>query len=133
VAVTRFMDEHGGGKPSLDLVVRLAWHFGISAKAALIRLHTADVLPTGALYDRLDGEIDESLHLGLAQAIGLTDKDDGVARAREHVPRVPSALGASPMAAFLAGKTDVAGLAGMVGCSVDEAQAAIDELLIWGH
>jgi Zn-dependent peptidase ImmA (M78 family) len=133
VAVTRFMDEHGGGKPSLDLVVRLAWHFGISAKAALIRLHTADVLPAGALYDRLDGEIDESLHLGLAQAIGLTDKDDGVARAREHVPRVPSALGASPMAAFLAGKTDVAGLAGMVGCSVDEAQAAIDELLIWGH
>jgi Zn-dependent peptidase ImmA (M78 family) len=132
-AVKRFMDEHGGGKPTLDLVVRLAWRFGISAKAALIRLHTADVLPTGSLFDRLDGEVEEGLHLVLARAIGLTDKADGIARAREEVPRVPAALGASPLAMFLAGRTDIAGLAQMSGCSVDEAQQAVDELLVWGH
>lgn len=132
-AVQRFMTEQEAGNASLDLVVRLAWRFGISAQAALIRLHTADVLPTGRLFDRLNGEIDEGLHLMLAHALGLTDKVDGVARAREQVPRVPSALAASPMAAFLAGRTDVAGLARMAGCSVAEAQSAIDELLIWGH
>lgn len=132
VAVTRFMDERGGGKVSLDVVVELAWRFGISAKAALIRLHTADLLATGTLFDRIDGEIEEGLHLMLAGSLGLTDKIDGVARAREEVPRVPAALGASPMAAFLAGKTDVDGLARMSGCSVAEAQEAIDALLVWG-
>jgi Zn-dependent peptidase ImmA (M78 family) len=131
-AVRRFIDEHEEGKVSLDLVVRLAWRFGISAKAALIRLHTADVLPTGSLYDRLDGEVDEGLHLLLAQALGLMDKADGIARAREEVPRIPAALGRSPMAMFLAGRTDVAGLARMSGCSVGDAQSAVDELLVWG-
>jgi len=131
-AVERFLDEDDGSKISLDLVVRLAARFGISAQAALIRLHTADLLPSSSLYTRLNGEIEEGLHLVLAHALGLTDKADGVARAREQVPRVPSALSASPMAAFLAGKTDVEGLARMSGCSVDEAQEAVDELLIWG-
>jgi Zn-dependent peptidase ImmA (M78 family) len=131
-AVLRYMDEHEGEKASLDVVVRLAARFGISAQAALIRLHTADVLPSGSLYNRLNGEIEEGLHLVLAHALGLTDKTDGVTRAREQVPRVPSALSASPMAAFLAGKTDVAGLAKMSGCSLAEAQDAVDELLIWG-
>jgi Zn-dependent peptidase ImmA (M78 family) len=131
-AVQRFVDGEEGGKVSLDLVVRLAALFGISAQAALIRLHTADVLPTGQLFDRLNGEIEEGLHLMLAHTLGLTDKADGIARAREQIPRVPSALGASPMAAFLAGKTDVAGLARMTGCSVAAAQEAVDELLVWG-
>ena len=131
-AVQRFMEERAGAKVSLDLVVRLAARFGISAQAALIRLHTADALPTGSLYNRLNDEIEEGMHLMLAGALGLTDKADGVARAREEVPRVPSALSASPMAAFLAGRTDVEGLAHMTGCSVAEAQGAVDELLVWG-
>lgn len=131
-AVLRFMDERDGQKVSLDLVVRLAARFGISAQAALIRLHTADVLPSGSLYNRLNGEIEEGLHLMLAAALGLTDKADGVARASEQTPRLPPALSGSPIAAYLAGQLDVDGLAKATGCSVTEAQAAIDELLVWG-
>ena len=132
VAVTRFMEERGEGKVSLDVVVQLAALFGISAKAALIRLHTAEVLPTGSLFDRIDGEIEEGLHLILAGSLGLTDRIDGVARAREQTPRIPTALGGSPVAAYLAGQLDVEGLARASGCTVAEAQAAIDELLVWG-
>jgi hypothetical protein len=126
------MDERDGEKVSLDLVVKLAAQFGISAQAALIRLHTAEVLPTGSLYNRINGEIEEGLHLVLAHALGLVDKADGVARAREQTPRIPRALGGSPIAAFLAGKLDLEGLAHASGYTVAEAQAAIDELLIWG-
>jgi Zn-dependent peptidase ImmA (M78 family) len=131
-AVERYMDERGGEKVSLDLVVKLAAQFGISAQVALIRLHTAEVLPTGSLYDRINGEIEEGLHLMLAHTLGLTDKFDGVARAREQTPRIPSALSGSPVAAYLAGQLDIDGLASATGWSVAEAQGAIDELLIWG-
>src|SRR5262249_1106306 len=126
-AVRRFMDEHDGDKVSLDLVVRLAARFGISAQAALIRPHTAALLPPRSPFDRLSGEIEESLHLVLAAALGSDDRVDGVARAREQVPRIPSALSASPIAVFLAGRTDIEGLARMSGCSVAAAQEAIDE------
>jgi Zn-dependent peptidase ImmA (M78 family) len=131
-AVTRFLDERGAEKVSLDLVVSLAARFGISAQAALIRLRTAEALPSGALYNRLNGEIEEGLHLVLAHALGLADKSDGVARAREQTPRLPSALSGSPIAAYLAGQLDIDGLAGASGCTVVEAQAAVDELLVWG-
>ena len=132
IAVTRFAEERGGGTVSLDLVVRLAALFGISAKAALIRLHTAGILPAGRLFERLDGEIEEGLHLMLAGSLGLADRVDGVARAREQTPRIPSALSGSPVAAYLAGQLDLEGLAHASGRTVGEAKAAVDELLIWG-
>jgi Zn-dependent peptidase ImmA (M78 family) len=131
-AVLRYVDEHPGETVTLDFVVALAAQFGISAQAALIRLRTAGVLPSGSLYAKLNGEIDEGLHLMLAHHHGLTDKDDGIARARHETPRMPPALRGSPLAAFLAGQIDVDGLARASGRTRAEAQAAVDELLIWG-
>jgi Zn-dependent peptidase ImmA (M78 family) len=132
-AVLREIGEREGEPVTLDFVVTLAARFGISAPAALIRLWTAGVLPSRRLYDKLNGEIQARLHLMRAHDLGLVDKADGIARAREHMPRIPPALGASPIAAFLAGKLDVDGLAAASGCSVDDAQAAVDELLVWGR
>jgi Zn-dependent peptidase ImmA (M78 family) len=131
-AVLAYVDEHAGEAISLDFVVQLAAAFGISAQAALIRLRTAGVVRSASLYDKLDGEIDEGLHLMLAHYHGLADKDDGIARARHETPRMPPALRGSPLAAFLAGQIDVDGLARASGRTRDEAQAAVDELLIWG-
>jgi Zn-dependent peptidase ImmA (M78 family) len=131
-AVLAYVDEHAGEVISLDFVVQLAAAFGISAQAALIRLRTAGVVRSASLYDKLDGEIDEGLHLMLAHYHGLADKDDGIARARHETPRMPPALRGSPLAAFLAGQIDVDGLARASGRTRDEAQAAVDELLIWG-
>jgi Zn-dependent peptidase ImmA (M78 family) len=131
-AVLRYVDERAAAPISLDVVVRLATRFGTSAQAALIRLRTAGVLSSGSLYDKLDGEISEGLHLMLAHHLGLADKDDGIARARQETPRMPAALRGSPLAAFLAGQIDVEDLARASGRTPAEAQAAVDELLIWG-
>jgi hypothetical protein len=133
IAVRGFMREHGDSKVTLDLVVTLAVRFGISAQAALIRLRTADILPSGSLYKRLNDEIEEGMHLMLAAALGLTDRVDGIARAREQMPRLPSALSGSPITAYLAGQLDMEGLAAASGCTVAEAKGAVDELLIWGN
>jgi Zn-dependent peptidase ImmA (M78 family) len=130
-AVLRYVDEHADETISLDFVVRLAAEFGISSQAALIRLRTAGVV-AAARHDKLQGEIEEGLHLMLAHHHGLTDKDDGISRAREQLPRIPPALRGSPLAAFLAGQIDIDGLARASGRSRDEAQAAVDELLVWG-
>jgi hypothetical protein len=131
-AVLRYVDEHTGEAISLDFVVQLAARFGISSQAALIRLRTAGVLPSGSLYDKLSAEIEEGLHLVLAHHHGLAEKDDGIAHARRETPRMPPALRGSPLAAFLAGQIDLDGLAHASGRTREETQAAVDELLIWG-
>jgi IrrE N-terminal-like domain len=131
-AVLRQLDERGGGAISLDFVVGLAARFGISAQAALIRLRTAEVLPGGRLYDKLNGEIADGLHLMLAQHLRLADRADGVAAARQETPRIPPAMRGSPVVAYLAGQIGIDDLARATGRSVEEAREAVDALLVWG-
>src|SRR3954468_20144484 len=96
-----------GRRLTLDEVVRLAAEYGVSAKAARIRLETADALRDSALAARLDAEIDEEgLHLGLAGWFGWHDLRDELAAV--SAPRLPPALRDTALGGVLAGELTVA-------------------------
>src|SRR3954464_5589487 len=107
-----------GRRLTLDEVVRLAAEYGVSAKAARIRLETADALRDRALAARLDAEIDgEGLHLGLAGWFGWHDLRDELSPLSP--PRVPPALRDSALGGVLAGDLTVAQAAARSGRSAE--------------
>jgi Zn-dependent peptidase ImmA (M78 family) len=116
-----------GRRLTLDEVVRLAAEYGVSAKAARIRLETSNALRDRALAARLDAEIDdEGLHLGLAGWFGWQDLRDGLAAASP--PRVPAALRDTALGGVLAGDLTVAQAAARSGRTADEMRRALVDL-----
>jgi Zn-dependent peptidase ImmA (M78 family) len=122
-AVRRWAD----GRPlGLTEVVRLAAEYGVSAKAARIRLETCGALTDRGLAARLDTEIDENLHFGLAGLLGLEDLSDTVATAA--IPRLPPALRFSPLGAVLAGELTVEQAAARAGHPPERLRRALAAL-----
>lgn len=80
---------------TLEDVVGMAAHFGVSASAALIRLQTAGLAPDAARCAALHAEIAEHLHLPLYVALGLAELEDGLAAAARSLPRIPAAFAGS--------------------------------------
>jgi Zn-dependent peptidase ImmA (M78 family) len=116
-----------GRRLTLDEVVRLAAEYGVSAKAARIRLETADALRDRALAARLDAEIDdEGLHLGLAGWFGWHDLRDELSALSP--PRVPPALRDTALGGVLAGDLTVAQAAARSGRSAGEMRRALSDL-----
>jgi Zn-dependent peptidase ImmA (M78 family) len=110
-AVRRLAHELEAGRVTLELVVRVATAFGLSAQAARIRLQSAGILRDRALALRLDDEIAQGLHATLAAALGLRDHDDELARAARHLPRLPDAARGTALAALLDGSASTAEVA----------------------
>src|SRR3954454_8953306 len=116
-----------GRRLTLDEVVRLAAEYGVSAKAARIRLETSEALRDRALAARLDAEIDEEgLHLGLAGWFGWQDLRDGLAAVSP--PRMPAALRETALGAVLAGDLSVAQAAARSGRTPAEMRRALADL-----
>ena len=113
---------------SLDDVVRLAAEYGVSAKMARIRLETAGALRDRRRAARLDAEIDDNLHLGLAGLLGLPAMTDRLAEAAAAMPRLPDALRASALGAVLAGDLTVEQAAARAGRSPEELRRALTGL-----
>ena len=114
-AVRRVAAELGARPVTLELVVRAAREFGLSAQAARIRLERAGVLRDRALIARLDTEIAAGLHTSLAGLLGLRDRDDSLARAARHLPRLPEAAHGSALEALLDGSASGVEVARAVG------------------
>jgi Zn-dependent peptidase ImmA (M78 family) len=113
-----------GRRLTLDEVVRLAAEYGVSAKAARIRLETSEALRDRALAARLDAEIDEEgLHLGLAGWFGWQDLRDGLAAVSP--PRMPAALRDTALGGVLAGDLTVTQAAARSGRTADEMRRAL--------
>jgi Zn-dependent peptidase ImmA (M78 family) len=117
------------GRPlGLDDVVRLAADYGVSAKMARIRLATCGALRDAGRAARLDEEIDENLHLGLAGLMRLGLVRDGLAEAAAAMPRLPAALRASPLGAVLAGDLTVEQAAARAGHPPERLRRALVDL-----
>jgi Zn-dependent peptidase ImmA (M78 family) len=116
-----------GRRLTLDEVVRLAAEYGVSAKAARIRLETSGALRDRALAGRLDAEIDEEgLHLGLAGWFGRHDLDDELSAV--SAPRLPPALRATALGGVLAGELTVARAAARAGCAPEQLRRALGRM-----
>jgi Zn-dependent peptidase ImmA (M78 family) len=113
-----------GRRITLEEVVALAAEYGVSAKAARIRLSTSEALRDRVLAARLDTEIDEEgLHLGLAGWFGWHDLRDGLSEASP--PRLPPALRETALGDILAGDISIAQGAARSGRSTDEMRRAV--------
>jgi Zn-dependent peptidase ImmA (M78 family) len=110
-----WLEETAPGPVTLENVVRLAAVHGVSAKMACIRIETAGALNDPPRRARLHREIDSGEHTRLAASLNLPEFRDGIAEAREALPRVPERLGGSPLFAYARGEISAADLAAGVG------------------
>lgn len=127
-------EEHVEGPATLEHVVRMAAHFGVSAPAARIALATAGVERDKAVLTRLDDEIREGEHLPLYAQLGLERLDDQLLRAGGDLPRLPGELEGTAFGDLLAGRCSVLEYADVTGRSVAEVedllrQTGLEELL----
>lgn len=115
----------------LEVVVRLASDFGISAPAALYRLTALRVLGDQARIRRLEREIEEDLHVALGRRFGLAERSDALAlTAAAGGTRLPAALRGSPLGRLFAGELSLEEAARAVGRPVAELAAALEALRI---
>ena len=127
-AVVAWAERRELGPVGLDDVVRLAAAFGMSAQAARIRLESAGLLRDRARCDRLDREIAGGQHTMLATYLRLHDLDDGIARARRDLPRLPPALEHNPLFAYAVGAMELEVAAELLERDPAELRAAAAEL-----
>lgn len=121
-AVRRF----AAGRPvTLELVVRSATTFGLSAQAARFRLQAAGVLRAGSLAARLDDEIAQGLHTTLGAALGLDDRDDELARAARHLPRLPPTAHGTALEGLVDGSANRTDVARALGRDADVVERAV--------
>jgi Zn-dependent peptidase ImmA (M78 family) len=116
-------------RPNLEMVVRVASRFAVSAKAARIRLETAGVIGERATLERLDREIDEGLHLELVAQLGLETRHDGCSAAGDALPRLPDRARGTALEDLARGRWDAAAVAALLGCSDGAARAAHEAVL----
>jgi len=108
------------GEPTLESIVRIAAHFGLSSIAALYRLNT---LSLTTRYTRLKNEIDSGLDNDVWDRLAPAELDDAIARLTpEDLPHLSPALEHSALAALIAGAASVHDVARTVGC--DPAKVA---------
>jgi Zn-dependent peptidase ImmA (M78 family) len=121
-AARRWADERLGSVATLEDVVRFACDFGVSAKAACIRLQTAGRLPDEDRCAKLHAEIDGGEHHDLAERLGLDFPVDTLAGVKADGARIPPALQGGAMSRFARGEIDARAVAVTVGRSPAEVR-----------
>ena len=124
-AAKAWVAEHEHGPVTLETVVRFAAAFGASAEAACHRLRTAEVASKKVCARILD-EIRAGEHAGMVEALGLTVPDDSIARAADHVPRLPARVRDSALGVLLTGEVTVEELAADMGRRPEEIRAMLE-------
>jgi Zn-dependent peptidase ImmA (M78 family) len=106
-------------KPTLEDVVRLAAHFGVSAIAALYRLSTLELVAQ-TRYRRLKRELDEGLVDELWKRLAPAPFEDGLsAIASGELPRLSPQLAPGGLDALARRSASVSGVAAAAGCDAD--------------
>jgi Zn-dependent peptidase ImmA (M78 family) len=121
LAPRRGVEKLVGRDPTLEDVVRLAAHFGISAAAGLYRCSTLELL-TKRRYEQLRAEIDEGLHHDVWKYLDPEPIRDVLADTGH--PRLPPAMAGSALAALLRGEASAGAAASAAGCGIDAARLA---------
>ena len=111
-AVHAWMERRGDPDIDLEVVVRLAAYFGISATAARIRLETIGLLKRGKRA--LDDAIEQGAHRDLHYRLNLSELQDSLT-AITSLPRLPRALQQHAIRIYEAGLLDVQQIAERTG------------------
>lgn len=126
-AVENWMEARHTPEPDLEVVVRLAVAFGISAQAARIRLEAARFLPRPVDQRKLDEAISAGEHTYLFHRLGLNDVADELVRVQQQVPRKPAKLQASVLTAYEEGFVGLERAADILAVSPTELRRTLDE------
>jgi hypothetical protein len=126
--VVEWARSQASGRPSLEDVVRLAYHYGVSAQAARYALETAGVISDLDHCTKLDAEIAEDLHVEIGPRLGLVPLEDELSESASRLPRIPRALANSALGDLLAGDIDAADLADRLGSSPQAVDAMLEAL-----
>lgn len=114
-ATLRWAAERVDGLATLEDVVRFACDFGVSAKAACIRLQNAGCIDDDRRCEQLHAEIDACEHYGIAERLDLDFPDDALAAIKEDGPRIPPAFHAGALSRYAAGLIDERAVAATLG------------------
>jgi Zn-dependent peptidase ImmA (M78 family) len=115
---------------NLNVLVRLATWFGISAPAAYVRLTQADILRNASQRRELKMLLDRGAHGGVQRASGLESVEDSLARLhRENgYPHVPARLRDNALTAYATGLIDLDRLADALRMSRKKAEEFVSLL-----
>lgn len=114
----------------LELVVRLAVFFRISAQAARIQLHEIGQLPAGPLSRSLDQQIADGEHKRLEKALDVQEELDTLSVERIAIggQRLPSRMTRNARAAYQARLLSAERLADLLGTDADVVKAELGPL-----
>ena len=125
-----WFERHGDPRPDLEVLVRVAHEFGVSAQVARYRLEGAGRLSRQAAND-LDRKIARGDHRDLAALMALPRGCDGIVEARRSSLRLPARTQAILVQAVRAGLLSPGEAAGRLGTSAEVLTAltarAVDE------
>ena len=81
-AVSNWMDARGHTTPTLEVLVRLACDFGLSAQSALFRLKATRYLTPGRRLNELQADVEAKRHLRAIDELDLPDFGDSLSLAK---------------------------------------------------
>lgn len=113
-------------EPDLDVLVKVAAHYRVSAPMVLIRFETCGLVSEGRAA-RLRDEIEESHHLERKAELGLDVPRDRLAKI-PVLPYLSPALDGSALAASLNGGASVAQVAEVAGVPEEKLTPALEGL-----
>jgi Zn-dependent peptidase ImmA (M78 family) len=126
-AVENWMGAHDTPEVDLEVVVRLADEFGISASAARIRLETARFLTNRRQSNELKAFIEAGEHKYWEMRLGLGELTDELWRAQQHLPRKPAPLFRKTLQAYEEGYVDLSRAAGLLEMAPHEFEKVVAE------
>jgi Zn-dependent peptidase ImmA (M78 family) len=124
-AVISWMEASGDPDIDLEVVVRLAVEFGVSAQVARYRLDAARYFKTQKQRKEIDTDLLAGRHRELLGSKGLTELRDTISQA--NLPRVPGRLRENALTAYQAGLLTVDRLARMLQRDPQNTAAYLDE------
>ncbi|MGD0272869.1 MAG: ImmA/IrrE family metallo-endopeptidase [Gaiellaceae bacterium] len=130
-AAESWLDREQPTQIDLEVIVRLASAFGVSAQTVRVRLEVCQRISKTQI-SVLDAEIAAGAHLRLQRRLGLGPEEtsDRLAQARTHLPRLPSVMHEYGFRALELGFVDVERLADSLGRDVAWVERRMADLSI---
>jgi Zn-dependent peptidase ImmA (M78 family) len=128
-ALESWLERHQPESFDLELVVRLAAAFGVSAMTARVRLEICEQIARSQV-GILDAAINVGDHSRLHRRLGLEDTFDRLAQAQRDLPRLPSIMQEYGFRALEQGFVEVERLADALGRDTAWVEEQMAELSI---
>lgn len=129
-ALRGWMEARGDPLLTVEVLVRIAAWFAISAPAAYVRLIEAGVLQRASQKRDLKRALDRGQHKGVEESLGAPSVEDQLTRIQREnaLPRLPALLRDNALGAYAAGLIDLDRLAQILGRDRDTVERAMSAM-----